>query len=318
MENLNKSVDTERIGYADQIVVATNCLYKNYHTSPEGKQRDLADTDGIRGDLALELFDKAINSGIRIVVCDGGSSPEFISALQRFVDRELSIVGSNTLGRGPQRRSAFKAACLLPGVRVIFYTQPEKVSLVDRLSKISKPIIEGGADIVIPKRNQRLFEQSYPDYMRESEIRVNHTYDWLMKKADLMTQEQSFDWFFGAVAFKNDPEIVALFLKEYAIEGGIGSRINAQPNPEMHSDGHYFPIIEALFNRKLVVSIEVPFAYPPTQKANEMSPGKIKTFRERREKDAAAYRLEAIHFLEFLKGKPGSKIREITSSIIDK
>lgn len=308
MENLDRAVDTERIPYADKIVVATNCLYENYRSSLADRQRSPEDTDGIRGDLALELFKKAISLGARIIVCDGGSSTDFISALHQFTDEGLTIVGSDTPGRGPQRRSAFKAACLIPGIGVILYTQPEKVSLMDHLTEISKPIIEGRADIVIPRRNQQLFEQSYPDYMRESEIRVNHTYDWLMKKAGRMTPDQSFDWFFGPVAFKNDPAIVALFLKEYKIEGKIRSRINAQPNPEMHSDGHYFPIIEALFNKRRVVSIEVPFVYPPTQKANEISPERKPDFMERRKLDGAAYRLEAIHFLRSLQGKPSSII----------
>lgn len=32
---------------------------------------------------------------------------------------------------------------------------------------------------------------------------------------------------------------------------------------------------------------------------------------QRRELDSAAYRLEAIHFLEYLKGNPKSKIKEV-------
>lgn len=135
-----------------------------------------------------------------------------------------------------------------------------------------------------------------------------------MRKAELMTDRESFDWFFGPVVFKNDPEIVALFLKKYEIDGSIESRIGATTDPEMHSDGHYFPIIQALFEGKRVVSVEVPFVYPETQKANETSPEGIATFRKRRQLDGAAYRLEAIHFVEYLKNNPRSKIR----AVIDK
>lgn len=301
----------EKIPFANQIVVATNCLYKNYKILAEGEQRPEEDSDGIRGDLAIELLNKAVLSGVRVVVADGGSSPDFLFAMKNFQNRGITIVNSDTPDRAPQRRRAFEAADLLPGVRVIVYTQPEKVSIMDHLAEISKPILEGSADIVIPSRNLDLFEQTYPDYMRESELRVNKTYDWLMKRAGLIAKDQSFDWFFGPVVFRNDPEIVAFFMKRYKVDGSIISRVGASPNPEMHSDGHYFPIIEALFNKKGVVSVEVPFVYPPTQRVNEISPNKIEEFRKRRKLDGAAYRLEAIHFLEYLKRNPNSKITRI-------
>lgn len=310
MENLKP------IPYRDRLVVATNCLYRDYHTLQIGEPRTPSDTDGIRGDLALELFAKTIELGVRIVVCDGGSSAEFLSSVERFTDNGLAIVGSDTPGRGPQRRKAFKVASQLPEGEVILYTQPEKVSLVDYLTEISQPIIAGHVDIVIPKRNQQLFYQSYPDYMKESEIRVNATYNWLMKRADLMTSDQSIDWFFGPVAFRNGPRILNLFLKKYEIVGTVKSRINdAEPNPEKHSDGHYFPIIEALFNRIRVASIEIPFVYPPMQKANEESSERKPTFVKRRNENAATYCLEALHFLRLLQDNPRSQIREIPSII---
>lgn len=303
----------ETIPSGSEIVLTTNFLYREYKPTRKTKQRDTADTDGIRGDLVLESLKRALRLGVRIVASDGGSSPDFLSALKILTGRGLTLVRSGAPQRGPQRRKAFETATLLPGGRVIVYTQPEKVSLMGHLVKISRPILEGNADIVIPKRNPELFKRSYPDYMRESELKINKTYDWLMRIANLMTKDESFDWFFGPVVFRNDPEIVALFLKRYALEGVIRSRAGAEPDPEMHSDGHYFPVIEALFKEMRVVSVEVPFVYPATQKANEMSPEMMPGFMERRTLDGAAYRLEAIHFLRFLKGKPGSKIREIIS-----
>lgn len=301
----------ETIPPGSVIVLTTNFLYRNYKPTKEAEQRDTADTDGIRGDLALESLNKALSLGVRIVASDGGSSPDFLSALEILMNRGLTLVRSGAPQRGPQRRKAFETATLLPGGRVIVYTQPEKVSLMGRLVEISRPILEGNADIVIPKRNPELFEQSYPGYMTESELKVNKTYDWLMRRANLITKNESFDWFFGPVVFRNDPEIVALFLKRYELKDVIRSRAGAELDPEMHSDGHYFPIIKALFLEKRVASVEIPFVYPPMQRANEMSPEKIEDFKRRRKLDAAAYRLEAIHFLKFLKGNPRSKIREI-------
>lgn len=299
----------ERIPNADQIVIATNFLYENYKSLSSGAKREDGDTDGIRGDLALELLRKALDNGVQVVACDGGSSTDFLFALEKFSNKGLTVVNSNIQGRAPQRRSAFETAVSLPNGKVIIYTQAEKVPLIDNIVEISKPILDGRADIVIPKRNQNLFKESYPDYMWQSEIRVNATYDWLLKRAKLMKPEESFDWFFGPVVFKNDPEIVTMFLKKYRVEGSIRSRIGAVADPEKNSGSHYFPIIEALFKGKRVVSVEVPFIYPETQRKNELSEEKVADFRQRRQLDGAAYRLEAIHFLAYLKEDKRSRIR---------
>ncbi|MBI3486198.1 hypothetical protein HY025_04660 [Candidatus Daviesbacteria bacterium] len=291
---------------ANQIVLATNFLYRDY--APLVGERQIDDTDGIRGDLALIAIANATSLGVRVVAADGGSAPSFLSALERFKDGGLTVVTSDIAGRGPQRRRAFEVAAELPDVKVIGYFQAEK-DLSRFLAKITRPFWGERVDLVIPSREPVLFKQHFPDYMRESELQVNATYDWMMKRAELMGEDQSFDWFFGPVFFRNDPEIVALFLKKYEMYSPVKSRVGAKPNPEMHSDGHYFPIIQALFDKKKVEGVEIPFVYPPTQRANEMSSAKIATFRERRRKDAAAYRLEALHFLEYLKGNPKSKIK---------
>ncbi len=308
------SSDKEKLAIGRQLVVATNFLYRDYKAITEGEQRKDGDTDGIRGDLAIECLSEALKLGVRVVAADGGSSVEFLSALEKFKDNGLTLVTSTVAGRAPQRRKAFETATALADGKVIIYTQPEKVSLMRSLVEISEPILKGQADIVVPKRNPELFEESYPLYMRESEIRVNKTYDGLMQRAGLMSTDQSLDWFFGPVVFKNDPGIVSLFLKKYELIDQIKSRIGAKPNPEMNSGDHYFPIIEALFKGLRVQSVEVPFVYPKAQRDNEMSEEKIADFQERRIRDGAAYRLEAIHFLSYLKGDPRSKIKEVSAA----
>lgn len=308
------SPDKEKLPIGRQLVVVTNFLYKNYSLLSEGrKKREERDTDGIRGDLAVECLSKALKSGVRVVAADGGSSPEFLAILEGFKDQGLTVVTSSA-GRAPQRRKAFETAASFQDGKVIIYTQPEKVSLMDFLAEISEPILKGQTDIVVPKRNPQLFKDMYPPYMRESEIRVNATYDWLMQRAGLVGKGQSFDWFFGSVVFKNDPEIVSLFLKKYELDTPIRSRVGANPNPEVNSGSHYLPIIEALFNKLRVQSVEVPFIYPKAQRDNEMSEEKIAQFQARRKLDASAYRLEAIHFLAYLNNNPNSKIKEVSTA----
>lgn len=310
--DINSSSDKEKLPHADRIVIATNLLYKNYKSIAAGEQKEDADTDGIRGDLAIECLSKALESEVRVVAADGGSSPDFLSALEKFKNEGLlTLVTSSISGRVPQRRNAFETAASLPGSKAIIYIQPEKVSLIDHLAEISRPILDGSADIVVPKRNPELFRESYPSYMRDSEIRVNKTYDWLMQRAGLMRKDQSFDWFFGPVVFKNDPKITSLFLETYQLTDPIKSRIGANSNPEMNSGSHYFPIIKALFNKLRVQSVEVPFVYPKAQRDNEMSAEKIAQFQTRRQLDGAAYRLEAIHFLAYLRNDPRSEIKQV-------
>lgn len=305
----------EQIPFADKIVAATNFLYKNYHALTQGQQRDTDDTDGIRGDLAIQSIRKAISQGVQVVVADGGSSEEFLKAIKEFENSGLlTIVKTNKPGRGPQRRAAFEVATHLPGKRAIIYFQPEKDSLMDYLTEITKPIVDGSADIVVPARIPDLFEQTYPNYMRESELNVNKTYNYLVHKAGILSENENLDWFFGPLVFRNDPVVVSYFLKEYSLKAPIRSRVGAQPNPELHSDGHYFPIIEALFNRKRVIGVEIPFVYPKAQRDNEMSPERVAQFKQRRKLDASAYRLEALHFLEYLKGNPESKIQQVNDS----
>ncbi|GEM_PF-740414 len=294
-----------------EIILTTNFLYANYVALPNGAKREDCDTDGIRGDLAIELLSKTVSKGVGVVACDGGSSSDFLLALEEFNNKGLTVVNSDIQGRAPQRRKAFETASSRTKGKVIVYTQPEKASLVDHLLEISKPILEGNADIVIPKREEKLFKSSYPKYMWQSEVQVNNTYDWLMKRFGLIKQDESFDWFFGPIVFRNDPEMVSIFLKKYETDGSIYSRIGANTDPEKNSGSHYFPIIEALYKKKSVVSVEVPFEYPKSQRENEISKKAIADFIQRRKYDSAAYRLEALHLLAYLRGDRRSKIREL-------
>lgn len=67
----------------------------------------------------------AASLGLRVVMCDGGSSSEFLDKLEGFKYNGLTVVSSKTTGRGPQRRAAFEIAALLDG-KVTIYTQAEK------------------------------------------------------------------------------------------------------------------------------------------------------------------------------------------------
>ncbi len=295
----------ELIPHHREIIIATNFLYREYIDLPHETERDIENTDGIRGDLALQMIQSAINRGVRVVAADGGSSSAFLTALKSFEGHGLTLIHSQKPGLAPQRRDAFHEISTLTDAEVIIYMQPEKVMLIDFIEKLIQPILNDETDIVIPARNKALFKKSYPDYMVESEEKVNDTYNRLLQRKGLLTG--NLDWFFGPIIFHNNPDIISLFLEEYQINNkGIPSRNNRarlQPNSETYSGNHYFPIIKALWERKRVMSVEVPFKYPENQKENESAPQMRAVFEERRRKDAAAYRLELLHFLALLENK---------------
>ena len=114
---------------ADRIVVATNFLYQHYRFLMPGEQRDSADTDGIRGDLALDGISRAASMGIRYVAADGGSSQDFLDAIDPFKGAGLTVVNSTIRGRAPQRRRAFEAALALPNKQATIIFRQKKVRL---------------------------------------------------------------------------------------------------------------------------------------------------------------------------------------------
>lgn len=284
------------------VVVTTNFLYRDYQKLAEGEQRQVTDTDGVRGDLALLLLSKAADLGVRVVACDGGSSGDFNSALEHFIGRGLTVVYSDPF-RGPQRRAAFEEASSLPNTQAIVYTQAEKAPLMNFLIPITKPVVEGEVDIVIPERNPDLFKTSYPFYLWQSEVAVNQLYN-------RMTMA-NFDWFFGPVVFRNEPEVSSLFLKKYQIDDGIKSLSGVSLDPEKHSNSYYFPILEAIYRKMRVIGVEIPFQYPEAQYASEMDLGNIEAFQKRRREDADVYVDEAYLFWDFLNDNPRSRMREV-------
>lgn len=313
------NLETGRYSLDVHVVGTTNFRYVNFY--PPSGRRDINEIDGIRGDLALVSLRKMLNRGVPVVACDGGSSPDFLEALDEFEGKGLTLIPADRItaaGRAPQRRAAFhQAADLYPNKEIIFYYQPEK-DLTEFLPFVVRKFLEERVDVALLGRDPGLFEKYYPPYMRRSELRVNRTYNRLMKRLGLMKEEAEFDWFFGPFLFRNDPRVAELFTKQYVLtyqvaQGDpaewIWSRVGALANPEIFSGSHYFPIIEALFNKMKVIGIEIPYIYPETQRENEMSIDNFATFQVRRTMTASAYLLEALHLVALLRGDERTKIR---------
>lgn len=278
------------------IAIAAVCYYPDWY---RGKLKSIKHTDKIRGDLLLELANTATRIGYHLVIVDGKSARSFKRRLKEIPNINLNLRRSHK--RSPAKRMAFKAATRIPGVKVIVATEPEKVSAVkDCLPQIVTPILENQADVVVPYRNPELFKKTYPAYMVESEIEGNTLYNEQLKTAGLLPANVDLDLFFGVRAFKNDPKILSLFMRKFTVNVSGKNIPQEYFDTEEYSNTQYFPIVLALKRGLRVVSVEVPFKYPQSQKANEES-GVREVFIEKRKNQKLSLLLELIHFLSIIK-----------------
>lgn len=280
------------------IAIAATTFYPKWY---RGRLRSIAHTNKVRGDLALEFVRKACNLGYSIVVVDGKSSKSFRSTISKI--RGARVVKARGLKRAPKKRQAIKLASKIPSVRVILLTEAEKISLLtDCMGLIVEPIIKNKTDIVIPKRVEELFRSTYPDYQYESEVEGNKLYNEALRSKNLLPlNEEDLDMFFGPRVFKNDPKILALFMKQHNFKIGNTAFSSEYFDPEQHSNILYFPIVEALKKGIRVKSVVVPFLYPPIQKKNEEK-GARELFLEKRKSQRLSLLLGLIRFLGVLDG----------------
>ncbi|EKD86460.1 MAG: hypothetical protein ACD_37C00277G0002 [uncultured bacterium] len=288
---------SEEIDFSpDSVAITATTLYRGWY---EGDPRDVSDTDKIRGDLALHTIDLALAKGYRVVVADGPSSQEFKEELAR---RNILLVPRASEERSEARRQLIEKSSSIPGVKVIIRTEPEKASLVEScIPQLVLPILKGEADIVVPKRNPSLFEQTYPNYMHSSEVQANRRYNRILREFGFIPDGMTdLDFFFGPAVLKNDPQIIELFLKKYKLhlkrETTIGVR--KYISPDDFSNSQIFAVVEAMSKGVRVKSVEIPFVYPDAQRENEMID--YQGFSEKRKKQKWGILDELVLFIRYL------------------
>lgn len=279
------------------IALALITYYPSWY---QGKLRSIRHTDKVRGDLAIEFCNKAIKLGCQIVVADGKSSKTFRKTLSSI--NGLIFIKRRSLERSSAKLQAIKKAAKMPGVKVIILAEPEKVSLLDSLKKITTPILEEKADVVVPKRQDDLFKKTYPLYMYHSEIEGNKLYNEVLRSKEILRSREDLDMFFGPRVFANNKKVISLFNKPYHFKIGKSDIINSYFNPGAYSTTLYFPIIKALLKGLRLENIEIPFSYPQLQKENEEK-GSRELFEEKRKNQRISILIELLHFLRFIEKK---------------
>ncbi len=300
-------IDTQQQINPASIAIALTTSYPGWY---RGKLASKKHTDKIRGDLALEFIRLGSTLGYQLVVADWQSPKTFRKKLGLISG--IILIKRRSGKRSPSKRQALQRAVKLPGIKVVVLTEPEKISLVqDCLQKIVQPILTDEADIIVPKRSDELFKQSYPDYQYESEVEGNRTYNEELRSHKLIDlQSDDLDMFFGPRAFANKRPIVSLFMKRYQFTITHASFPAWYFDAEELSNAAFFPIVAALKKELRVKSVEVPFRYPKLQKENEES-GQKDFFIIKRNAQRIGLIVELLHFVAYLEKYHGVRVKAI-------
>lgn len=286
------------------IAIVTATFYPSWYP---GEIRGELTADKLRGDLALELFHQAKEQGFQVALVDGGSSEEFRKALTA---NGIEFQPQKENGsQGAARRQALEIAGGLEGIKVICETEPEKVSMVsDCLETAAILIVNGQADIVIPKRGQES-SSTLPFHQAKSEQRSNKMYKQILRAHGLLKEEDpDIDFWFGVRLFANKPEVVELFKRKYQFDP-TETKLHqvVEKNIDVYSNPLFFPIIEALKRGFKVRSVEVQYTHPRQQTEFENDKPE---FNRKRDSQRRTIITELLHFIRMLRGSPKSRISQ--------
>ncbi len=294
-------VNPETVQKSPEIAVVTATFYPQWHdTNTESE----ATSDKLRGDLALQSVDAAINQGFRVAIVDGGSSQEFVDTLKlRGVDFEAQ---KEQGGQGPARRQALEMATRAEGVQVICQTEPEKVSMVaDCLQIAAQPILNGEADIVVPKRGPESFA-TYPEYQALQEQKSNALYNRILRSRGLLKEEEpDIDFWVGVRIFTNKPEVLQVFTEKEEFEP-IDTELDKKIRIDMYSNPLFYPVVKALYNGLRVKSVDVPYVHPAAQ--TELESGN-KEFDRKRDTQRRTILTELIHLIRTKENPKKSRLK---------
>jgi hypothetical protein len=209
------------------VVVATTTFSKTYD---------------LRARLAVKLAKACTEHDYPVVVVDGGSDPEFLNDLR---DGEAIIYHEAPPGgMGPGRRQAMAMAgeftqALFGLAGLVFWTEPEKYTIVPEIQKIYEELMLSGADIAIPDRG------SLSTYPRAQQIAEN-----LGNKVFREMTNHALDMWSG-------PRLVNLAALQYFMEyeGEYGDKW----------DAIFVPVIRAIAGGLEVVSVLIDYVHPPEQ-----------------------------------------------------
>jgi len=217
----------------------------------------------IRFPLALELCKLAAAKGIQTVIID--DSPD-----HHTVRDELEKAGSGHVRVYQQEKAIYqgKGGALRQAIynarefidtnhldkTAICFTEPEKVDIMNHMHLIVKPILDGGTDVVVPKRCDELFKETYPTEQYHSENFANLHFNSLAQQFEGFQTENArkIDWLFGPFAFRTSLADAWLNYK--------GNSWDAQMIPYVRAVRH---------ESRRITSVTINFRHPIQMKKQE-------------------------------------------------
>ncbi len=280
------------------IGIATATLYPDWH--PEKAANSISQ---VRGNLAINFVKEVKSAGYQMVVVDGGSSSEFKSELANL---GIQVRPEQQKGMSPGRRQAFREASSLPGVEVVCWSEPEKISFVrDCLPKAAIPILTGTADMVVPKRDEQALSTYQYDQIHAEE-KTNRFWNDALRAHHLLPEDtEYFDFCFGPRLFRNTPHVREVFMKAFEFNQR-GLALDRIINPELWPDASLLPIVTALHEGLRVVSVTVPYRHPEEQTKIETVMSAPKRKVDIQYKNAV---VSLIQYIRFLENNPAKKSR---------
>ena len=218
------AVDSLSKEVSGKVAIATTTLYK-----PD------SESDRIRSQLAERTARIAGEIGYEFVVVDSGSPDDFLSELQRY-GAKLYPRKPTTMGEG--RRDAIRTA-YDTGKPVIAWLEPEKCNYVLELANTVVPILEGKADLVVPRRRSL---DSYHEFQQLTE-KVGNLYWRDLTGIDL-------DVWFGPRTWEKN-------LSEYFL------RYAGEYGDEWHTI--FIPLLDIIADNHKVIGVDIEYAHPKEQ-----------------------------------------------------
>jgi hypothetical protein len=235
----------ESLEISKQTVIATTTRYpENDPLSP------------VRSIEAVKFVELTIKEGYQVIIVDGGSFSEFIVQI-KDLGADVYFETKETRGMGPSRRYAFEKAyqTLKP---CIVWPEPEKWPLIKELPKLVTPILEGKADLVIPKRRSL---DSYPVSQRYEESFGNIFLKELIG--------EFFDWWFGPRI--GTREVFKQYFMKYRGKELLYENVHGDEILFFDQwDSILCPGLHAFSDGKKLLSVDVDYTHPEGQtKAEE-------------------------------------------------
>ena len=206
------SSDPERFN-PKSLAIVTTVHYPKWYPGEVNWDDQETLTDKTRGDSALQMIALAQSFDYSLFVIDSEASEPFT---QELINLEIKRFAEKPGGMSAGRQQGFKEASGTTGIDFVCWIEPEKIDLINFMPDLVKPLTTGEADIVVPKRREKEFIDTYPGYQVDSEKKANRLWNNMLKKFGILPENsEELDVLFGPKIYRNIPEVAELFQKKY-------------------------------------------------------------------------------------------------------